>query len=497
MMEFFIENLVLSTPPSASAQTAPKPPARQANAELATFPSAWTYRPGAKAPAFPHGMVVSNCALATEAGVEILEAGRQRRRRRGGRRVRARRRLPGGRQHRRRRLRRASAWARPTSALDFRETAPAAASRNMFIGPDGKPTDDSLVGHRASGVPGSVAGLLALLEKHGTLPRARVMAPAIRLARDGFIVDPIFNASVAQNADAHREVRRGRPVPARRPRRRRRARRFVQADLARTLQAIADRAPTGSTRGRSPRRSRPKCGAARHDHRRGPGGLPPGLAHAARRQLPRPADHRDAAVVVGRSHGDRDAEHPRDVAGRRAVEQRAGAAPAGLRVPARLRRPERHAGRPRVRQDAARDADEQGLRAEAARRDPRGQGHADLLAQARSPAKGPTPPTTRSSIAHGNAVVDHDDHQQPLRVRRLGARRRLLPEQRDGRLRGAARHAEPVRPRAGRGQRDRPGQADALGDGADDRARLRRQGADARRRPRRPAHHHAPSSRRS
>src|SRR3954469_23917022 len=46
-----------------------------------------------------------------------------------------------------------------TTFIDFRERAPAAASRDMYIGPDGKATNDSLVGYRASGVPGSVRGL--------------------------------------------------------------------------------------------------------------------------------------------------------------------------------------------------------------------------------------------------------------------------------------------------------------------------------------------------
>jgi dipeptidyl-peptidase-4 len=247
MMEFFIENLVINTPPPVSLQAPPTAPSRQANAELATFPSSWTYRPGAKAPAFPHGMVASNCALATKAGVEVLEA--------GGNAVDAAvavgfalavaypeaGNIGGG----------GYAVARMGStdlALDFRETAPAAASRNMYIGPDGKPGADSLVGHRASGVPGSVAGLLALLDQHGSLPRARVMAPAIRLAREGFVVDPNFHASVAQNADLIAKFPGaglflpGGHAPAT-------GTRFVQADLARTLQTIADKGADGYYRG--------------------------------------------------------------------------------------------------------------------------------------------------------------------------------------------------------------------------------------------------------
>lgn len=74
-------------------------------------------------------------------------------------------------------------------ALDFREVAPAAATETMYLDADGKPTKDSLIGHRASGVPGSVAGLFELHRKHGKLPWKQVVEPAIKLARDGFTLD--------------------------------------------------------------------------------------------------------------------------------------------------------------------------------------------------------------------------------------------------------------------------------------------------------------------
>jgi gamma-glutamyltranspeptidase/glutathione hydrolase len=222
----------------AGAPQQAAPPPRPANAELATFPSAWTYRPGLPAPAAPHGMVVSNCPAATEAGVEILRS--------GGTAVDAA--VAVG---------FALAVAYPeagnlggggyavvrladgrAAALDYRETAPAAASRDMFIGPDGKPTDQSLVGHRASGVPGSVAGLLALLEKYGTLPRAKVLAPALRLARDGFLVDAAFHASVDQNAALiGRFAGRALFLPGGHAPEV--GSRFVQPDLAQTLERIA------------------------------------------------------------------------------------------------------------------------------------------------------------------------------------------------------------------------------------------------------------------
>lgn len=71
------------------------------------------------------------------------------------------------------------------TALDFRETAPAAATPDMF-----KATPkDSLVGGRASGVPGSVAGLYALHKKLGKKPWKDVVAPAIALAKNGYAVD--------------------------------------------------------------------------------------------------------------------------------------------------------------------------------------------------------------------------------------------------------------------------------------------------------------------
>jgi gamma-glutamyltranspeptidase/glutathione hydrolase len=77
------------------------------------------------------------------------------------------------------------------TALDFRETAPAAASRDMYLGPDGEPVRErSLVGALAAGVPGSPAGLYELHRALGRLPWRRVVAPAERLARSGFVVTP-------------------------------------------------------------------------------------------------------------------------------------------------------------------------------------------------------------------------------------------------------------------------------------------------------------------
>lgn len=73
--------------------------------------------------------------------------------------------------------------------INFRETAPTAASKNMYLDKDGNLIKEaSLYGYLASGVPGTVKGLDAALEKYGTLSRQEVMAPAIKLAREGYIL---------------------------------------------------------------------------------------------------------------------------------------------------------------------------------------------------------------------------------------------------------------------------------------------------------------------
>jgi gamma-glutamyltranspeptidase/glutathione hydrolase len=81
-------------------------------------------------------------------------------------------------------------------ALDFRETAPAASRRELYL-KDGKPAPSlSLTGALAVGVPGEVAGLVEAHKKFGTLPLAVLAAPAIKLALDGFPVDPALRVAI-------------------------------------------------------------------------------------------------------------------------------------------------------------------------------------------------------------------------------------------------------------------------------------------------------------
>jgi gamma-glutamyltranspeptidase/glutathione hydrolase len=82
-------------------------------------------------------------------------------------------------------------------ALDYRETAPSRATRDMYLSAE---PDASVTGHLAAGVPGAVAGLTEAHRKFGRLPFPAVIEPAIRLARDGFEVDEYRSLSIAEDS---------------------------------------------------------------------------------------------------------------------------------------------------------------------------------------------------------------------------------------------------------------------------------------------------------
>jgi len=74
-----------------------------------------------------------------------------------------------------------------TSFLDYREVAPGKATRDMYIGKDGKLDEEaSVIGYRSVAVPGTVAGLALALKSYGSMKLGDVIAPAIRLAEKGF-----------------------------------------------------------------------------------------------------------------------------------------------------------------------------------------------------------------------------------------------------------------------------------------------------------------------
>ena len=122
--------------------------------------------------------------------------------------------------------------------LDYREKAPAAASRDMYLGPDGNVVKGmSTVGYKASGVPGTVAGMVYAEQHFGKLGLRAVLQPAIKLARDGYLltaeVDAWNSKSLAQFPEGRRIFQRdGNPYRA--------GETFVQPELAATLERIAN-----------------------------------------------------------------------------------------------------------------------------------------------------------------------------------------------------------------------------------------------------------------
>ena len=87
-------------------------------------------------------------------------------------------------------------------ALDFRETAPAGATRDMYLDANGKPKPEAREGIKSVGTPGSVAGLWELFQKYGSKKKtwAELLAPAIKLAEEGFPIDEGFAGTFEQQA---------------------------------------------------------------------------------------------------------------------------------------------------------------------------------------------------------------------------------------------------------------------------------------------------------
>ncbi|MFL5447603.1 MAG: gamma-glutamyltransferase [Gemmatimonadales bacterium] len=132
-------------------------------------------------------------------------------------------------------------------ALDYRETAPALATRDMYrsAGEDG-----SVTGHLSAGVPGAVAGLTEAHRRYGRLPLAAVIQPAIRLALEGFTVDDYRSRSIGEDSArlARFPASRTTFLPADRPPQP--GSTFRQPELGATLEAIRDSGAAGFYRGR-------------------------------------------------------------------------------------------------------------------------------------------------------------------------------------------------------------------------------------------------------
>ncbi len=210
--------------------------------------SAWSLEGKALAAEGEHGMVVSGHGLASEAGARVLE--------RGGNAIDAA--VAVG---------FALAAVLPAAgniggggflvhrsndgeirALDYREKAPGAATRDMFLDDNGKVTESAVIGHLAAGVPGSVAGLWEMHRGYGSMAWVDLVAPAIEFAR-GHEVDEVRSRSLGSAAErlnrfpasAEQFLNAGEaPAPGTL---------LEQPDLAATLTAIAEQGPDGFYRG--------------------------------------------------------------------------------------------------------------------------------------------------------------------------------------------------------------------------------------------------------
>lgn len=214
----------------------------------ATYPTGWRFQPGTSAAFAPSAMVSSNDSIASRVGRDIMQ--------RGGNAVDAAVatgfalavtypiagniggggfmviRMADGR----------------TAALDYREIAPLASTRNMYLDANGELTDKSVIGHLASGVPGAVAGMSEALRRYGTMSLRDVIAPAIQIAKQGFVVDSNFvrgirpyQRDIAKFEGARIFVPNGQLITA--------GTRLVQPELAWTLEQIAARGADGFYKG--------------------------------------------------------------------------------------------------------------------------------------------------------------------------------------------------------------------------------------------------------
>ena len=250
---FLLSICACSSVPLTTSQTSEPSPVVQAVEQPAVrpeFPDGWKYPSGRTAQFAEHAMVASGSRAASAAGAEILKA--------GGNAVDAAVatgfaltvaypeagniggggymviRMADGR----------------TAALDYREIAPAAAFREMYIDSAGRLMNGGIQGRSASGVPAVVGGLTAALAKYGSMPLAKVMEPAIRMASEGIVVDSALSRSVTGKASTLIKYAGGRVfVPDGKP--------VVygsilkQPDLAATLRLVAEHGNDGFYRGKT------------------------------------------------------------------------------------------------------------------------------------------------------------------------------------------------------------------------------------------------------
>jgi len=221
----------------------PVPPSAVPHADI-TFPESWRFPADAEPVTAANGMVVTTDEYATQVGLEVLQAGgtamdaaiavsfalavvNPSAGNIGGGGFMVTRLADGG-----------------TSALDYRERAPLAATRDMYLDAAGELTDRSVLGHLAAGVPGTVMGMWEAHQRYATMEWAELVQPAIDLA-EGFEVRDRLARSLRgsrQSLSIYETTREiflpgGEPPEI--------GDMFRQPDLARTLTRIRDEGPDG------------------------------------------------------------------------------------------------------------------------------------------------------------------------------------------------------------------------------------------------------------
>ena len=137
-------------------------------------------------------------------------------------------------------------------SIDYREVAPAAASRNMYLDSNGNPQMQlSQDGHLAAGVPGTVAGLFAAM-KYAKLPFIKLIQPAIDLAENGFVITERQAESFNETKDEFKKLNTTVPIFIKNTAWKR-GDTLVQKDLASTLKRIRDNGAKGFYEGETAR----------------------------------------------------------------------------------------------------------------------------------------------------------------------------------------------------------------------------------------------------
>jgi gamma-glutamyltranspeptidase/glutathione hydrolase len=359
------------------------------------------------------------------------------------------------------------------TSIDYRETAPAAAHRDLYLDAAGDVVPGlSLDTAKAAGVPGTVAGMWLAHRRFGSLPWKRLLEPAIRLADEGWVLDRWSAASFArERRNNFHDYFRGAAGGL-----------LVQKELAAALRRIAERGRDGFYLG--------ETSALIVEEMKRSGGIiaADDLArYEAKERKPIEGSYRGLRVVsmAPPSSGGVALLQLLNMMEPREIKPLGFHSPAHLHLVAEIEKRvfadrTEHLGDPDfvgvpVRRLIAKDYAAERMKGFSPDGGPIRVRHPRDDAEG---ARGDHPLLGGRQV--GQRRLQHDDAQRQLRLRPRRPRRRLPAQQRDGRLLRQARRAEPLRGHRPRGQCDRPRQADALVDVPDVRLPRRRPLAGAR-----------------